>query len=27
VLGLSLPLLRALLAELDLAITDLWVPA
>jgi septum formation protein len=24
VLGLSLPLLRALLAELDIAITDLW---
>jgi septum formation protein len=27
VLGLSVPLLRALLAELDVAITDLWVPA
>jgi septum formation protein len=27
VLGLSLPLLRALLAELDVTITDLWVPA
>ncbi|MBC7373069.1 MAG: septum formation inhibitor Maf [Frankiales bacterium] len=26
VIGLSLPLLRALLAELDVAITDLWAP-
>jgi septum formation protein len=26
VLGLSLPLLRGLLAELDVAITDLWAP-
>ena len=27
VLGLSLPLLRRLLADLDVAITDLWAPA
>ena len=27
VLGLSLPLLRLLLADLDLAVTDLWTPA
>jgi septum formation protein len=27
VLGLSLPLLRSLLADLDLAVTDLWAPA
>lgn len=27
VLGLSLPLLRSLLADLDLAVTDLWLPA
>jgi septum formation protein len=26
VLGLSLPLLRSLLAELDIAVTDLWAP-
>jgi len=26
VLGLSLPLLRTLLADIDVAITDLWVP-
>ncbi|HET9609102.1 MAG TPA: nucleoside triphosphate pyrophosphatase [Acidimicrobiales bacterium] len=27
VLGLSMPLLRSLLADLDLAVTDLWAPA
>jgi septum formation protein len=26
VLGLSLPLLRTLLAQIDIAITDLWTP-